>query len=267
MVTQYSEQLSAKFMKIVSYNVNGIRAAIRKGLWTWLSEESPDIFCVQELKATESQVDLSALAEMGYAHILWHSAEKKGYSGVAIFSKTPFVSTRIGLGEPRYDNEGRFVCASFKNFDVLNAYFPSGTSGQARQDFKYRWLDDFWAYLSAANTREKPTIIVGDFNIAHQAIDIHNPKRNKNTSGFQPAERAWMTKFLESGFIDSYRFLSPQTQAYSWWSYRAGARKKNLGWRIDYIMLTKHLQPNLQAAQLLNEIEHSDHCPLSVVLS
>jgi exodeoxyribonuclease III len=247
-------------MKIIAYNVNGIRAAINKGLVDWLANEAPDVLCLQETKARPEQVETTAIEELGY-HLYWESAEKKGYSGVAIFTKIKPENVRIGCGMERYDFEGRVIRADYKDFSLMNVYMPSGTSGEERQAFKMQWLDDFYRYAHQIANEKKQLIIVGDYNIAHEEIDIHNPKGNKKNSGFLPEERAWVSKFMESGFIDSYRYLNPDDQRYSWWTYRFGARGNNKGWRIDYQMATKNMASRLIRADLLNDVVHSDHCP------
>ncbi|NLR92777.1 exodeoxyribonuclease III [Flammeovirga agarivorans] len=254
-------------MKIISYNVNGIRAALKKGLDEWLKECNPDIVCIQETKALEDQVDTEIFKELGYKYIYWHAAEKKGYSGVTILSKIEAISTKIGMGIDTYDIEGRTILCEFENFTLINTYFPSGTSGEERQSFKYAFLDDYYNYVSELKKTYNNLVICGDFNICHKAIDIHNPDRNKNTSGFQPAERAWVTKFIdEGGFVDAFRKFDESPHKYSWWTYRAGARKKNLGWRIDYFMVQKEFSDALVSSQLHNEAVHSDHCPVEIVL-
>ncbi len=247
-------------MKIISYNVNGIRAALNKGLANWLAQEQPDILCLQETKARPEQVAVAAFADLGYHHY-WESAEKKGYSGVAILSKTKPRHIENGCGMPHYDHEGRVIRADYADFSLMNVYMPSGTSGDERQAFKMQWLDEFYDYAHQVAREVEQLIIVGDFNIAHEEIDIHNPKGNKNNSGFLPEERAWVTKFLNSGFIDSYRYLNPDDQRYSWWTYRFNARKNNKGWRIDYQVVTENMAPRLRRADLLNDVVHSDHCP------
>ncbi len=247
-------------MKIISYNVNGIRAALNKGLANWLAQEQPDILCLQETKARPEQVAVAAFADLGYHHY-WESAEKKGYSGVAILSKTKPRHVENGCGMPHYDHEGRVIRADYADFSLMNVYMPSGTSGDERQAFKMQWLDEFYDYAHQVAREVGQLIIVGDFNIAHEEIDIHNPKGNKNNSGFLPEERAWVTKFLNSGFIDSYRYLNPGDQRYSWWTYRFNARKNNKGWRIDYQVVTENMAPRLRRADLLNDVVHSDHCP------
>ncbi|ADR22360.1 exodeoxyribonuclease [Marivirga tractuosa] len=252
-------------MNIISYNVNGIRAAERKGLSQWLEEEKPDVFCLQELKANRSDVDLSVFENLGY-HIYWHSAEKKGYSGVGIFTKVKPNNVEIGCNMDIYDREGRVIRADFENFSVLNTYMPSGSSGDPRQDFKMQWLSDFRAYIQDLKQEIPNLLICGDYNICHQAIDIHDPVRNKNSSGFLPEEREWMTDFLNDGFIDSFRHLNKEPDQYSWWSYRSAARERNKGWRIDYHMISENLKNQLKAADILQDVKHSDHCPIKVEL-
>ncbi|WP_044206180.1 exodeoxyribonuclease III [Flammeovirga sp. OC4] len=252
-------------MKLISYNVNGIRAALKKELDQWIASVNPDIICLQEVKANPEQVDLTIFEGLGYKHVYWHSAEKKGYSGVAILSKIPAKSTKIGMGIDIYDNEGRTILCEFDNFTLINTYFPSGTSGDERQNFKYSFLDDYYNYIESLKADYKNLIVCGDFNICHKAIDIHNPERNKNTSGFQPAERAWVTKFIEEGgFVDAFRKFDPSPGKYSWWTYRAGARGKNLGWRIDYFMVQNEFAHQLTNAVLHNDAFHSDHCPVEI---
>lgn len=252
-------------MKLATYNVNGIRAALRKGLAEWLAVEQPDVLCLQEIKATPADVDVSALAALGY-QIFWHPAVKKGYSGVATLVKAEPRKVQIGLGIETYDSEGRVLIVHLATGEsVMNVYMPSGTTGDERQGFKYRWLDDFMPFALQTAAQDKDLFIVGDFNIAHTPQDIHNPVSNKNTSGFLPEERAWMSKFLEAGFVDSYRSLNPEGQEYSWWSQRfPSLRERNLGWRIDYIVATPSLATRLTSARMAKEAVHSDHCPVVV---
>lgn len=252
-------------MKIISYNVNGIRAAERKGLSQWLEEENPDVLCLQELKANQSDVDLSVFENLGY-HIHWHSAEKKGYSGVGIFTKVKPQNVEIGCNMDIYDREGRVIRADFEDFSVLNTYMPSGSSGDPRQDFKMKWLADFRNYVQDLKKDIPKLLICGDYNICHQAIDIHDPVRNKNSSGFLPEEREWMTDFLSDGFIDTFRHLNKEPDQYSWWSYRSAARERNKGWRIDYHMITENMKNQLKSANILQDVKHSDHCPIKVEL-
>ncbi len=253
-------------MRIISYNVNGLRAAVKKGLAEWLSQEAPDVLCIQETKLQPDQFDPTPFEEIGYRHHYLYSAQKKGYSGVAIFSRQEPDSVQMGMGIEAYDNEGRFIRADFGDLSIVSVYHPSGQSGNVRQSFKMQWLSDFHHYVNELRCSHPQLILCGDYNICHEAIDIHDPVRNATVSGFLPEEREWMSAFLADGYTDSFRFLSPDTVKYSWWSYRAGARAKNKGWRIDYCMLTDNLRNRITAAEILNDAVHSDHCPVSVTL-
>lgn len=248
-------------MKLISYNVNGIRSAINKGFIQWLKEENPDVIGLQEIKATEQDIDRSIFLDLGY-ELYWHPAVKKGYSGVAIFTKIKPKTVKYGMGTNKYDDEGRIIQADFDGFSFISSYFPSGTTGDVRQDFKYEFLDDIYGYIQDLLRENKKLILSGDYNICHKPIDIHNPISNKNSSGFLPEERAWMDRFTESGFIDTFRYFNSEAHHYSWWSYRANSRAKNLGWRIDYHMATKELQNKLKSAVILPHVNHSDHCPI-----
>jgi exodeoxyribonuclease III len=248
-------------MRIITYNVNGIRAAMNKGLIEWLQSAKPDVLCVQEIKANPEQVDLSGFEAMGYHHY-WYPAQKKGYSGVAIFSKIEPNNIEYGCGIKEYDDEGRVLRVDFDNLSVMSVYHPSGSSGDLRQEFKMKWLSDFNRYVQELKKTRKELVLCGDFNICHKEIDIHNPRTNANTSGFLPEEREWMEQFINTGFIDTFRHFNKDPHHYSWWSYRAGARGKNLGWRIDYNMVTQNLKERLQRAVILPEALHSDHCPV-----
>lgn len=254
-------------MKIITYNVNGIRSAINKNFLSWLQATDADVVCLQEIKATPDQiVDLFLIEQMGYEHY-WYPAEKKGYSGTAILTRIAPESITYGTGMDDYDREGRVLRADFKNCSVLSTYFPSGSSGEERQDFKLRFLDDFQNYIDGLKREYPKMVICGDYNICHKPIDIHNPKSNANSSGFLPGEREWMQSFIDSGFIDTFRYFNQQPHHYTWWSYRANARNKNLGWRIDYNMATIDLQPHLKRAAILPEARHSDHCPVLLELT
>jgi exodeoxyribonuclease-3 len=253
-------------MKILSYNVNGIRAAMKKGLVAWLAEENPDIFCVQETKARPDQIDRTVITDLGY-HDYWVSAVKKGYSGVAVFSKIKPRHVEYGCGIKKYDDEGRVLRLDFEDFSIMNVYMPSGTSGEERQAFKMQWLDDFQAYTTELKVKFPNLIICGDFNIAHKEIDIHNPVSNKNSSGFLPEERAWVSQFLASGFIDTFRHFIDAPHRYSWWTYRFGARGNNKGWRIDYFVVTENMRQRLVSANILEDVVHSDHCPTLLEIS
>ena len=254
-------------MKIITYNVNGIRAAINKDWLTWLKATDADVVCLQEIKCTPEQLtDIVLLEQMGYQHY-WNPAEKKGYSGTAIFSKHTPNNIEYGCGIADYDREGRVIRADFDNFSVMSTYFPSGSSGDHRQSFKYQFLDDFQVYIDKLKLEIPNLVISGDYNICHQPIDIHNPKSNANSSGFLPDERQWMENFISSGFIDSFRHFNQEPHNYTWWSYRAGARSRNLGWRIDYNMVSEGLRDNLKRSAILCEAKHSDHCPVLLELA
>jgi exodeoxyribonuclease-3 len=254
-------------MKIITYNVNGIRAAASKGLFTWLQATNADMICLQEVKALKEQIpDILALIEhLGYHHY-WFPAEKKGYSGVAILTKTKPKQVVYGCGEEWIDAEGRMLRADFEEFSLMSLYLPSGSSGDERQDKKYEFLDFFYNYINQLKQEYPRLIISGDYNICHQPIDIHNPKSNANSSGFLPEERAWMDKFINSKMVDTFRHFHPEPHQYTWWSYRAGARAKNLGWRIDYHIATQALEKHLVDAKILPDAKHSDHCPSTVEL-
>ncbi|MBK7884753.1 MAG: exodeoxyribonuclease III [Chitinophagaceae bacterium] len=249
-------------MRIISYNVNGIRAALKKGFIDWLTTNPADIVCLQETKATQNDVDVKQLEALGFHHH-WFSAQKKGYSGVAVFTKIKPDNVCIGCGLSSSDAEGRVIQVDFGDIRLINAYFPSGTSGDVRQQFKYVWLDEFYNYLHELKKKIPKIILCGDYNIAHKEIDIHDPKGNKNSSGFLPQEREWMTKFLNSGWIDTFREFHPEPHRYSWWSQRfPSVRLNNKGWRIDYITITEPLRKNLINADIYPEVKHSDHCPV-----
>ena len=250
-------------MKIISYNVNGIRAAFTKDFIGWLQVANPDIICIQESKAGNDQIDIESLEKVGYKSY-WHSAVRKGYSGVGIASKIEPKHIEYGCGIEHYDNEGRIIRADFEDFSVLSVYVPSASNIE-RLDFKLQFAEDFLEYIKNLQKEIPNLVICGDFNICHEEIDIHNPKGLKNTSGFLPVEREWMTKFLkECNLIDSFRYLHPDKQEFSWWSYRQNSRAKNLGWRLDYHFITKSLENQLERALILKEAVHSDHCPIFV---
>lgn len=250
-------------MRIFTYNVNGIRSAINKGFVEWLQVSNADMIALQELKAEAHQIEKSIFEDLGY-HLYWFPAVKKGYSGVGIFTKHLPKHIEYGCGMPIYDNEGRIIRADFDNFSLMSVYMPSGSSGDHRQSFKMQWCDDFQGYIDDLKQTVPNLIISGDYNICHQAIDIHNPKGNANSSGFLPEEREWIGKFIDSGFVDSFRHINPNPHHYTWWSFRAGARQKNLGWRIDYNMIAKPLEHRLMYADILPQVTFSDHCPVLV---
>lgn len=252
-------------MRVITYNLNGIRSAIKKGFIDWLKTDPADVVCVQEIKAEKENVDLKLFEDLGY-HSYWFSAEKKGYSGVAIFTKRQPDNVVYGNGIAQSDQEGRVIRLDFGDITVINAYFPSGTSGDIRQTYKYQWLDEFFDYIGELRKSRKNLIICGDYNIAHKEIDIHNPVSNKKSSGFLPEERAWMDKWFENGFVDSFREFNKDPHHYSWWTVRANARANNKGWRIDYISITDTLKEKLRGAAIYPDVVHSDHCPVYIDL-
>ena len=251
-------------MKILSYNVNGIRAALKKGFADWLNTAEPDVICLQETKAQEEQIDTALFEQLGYKHF-WHSAQKKGYSGVAILTKTNPVNVQEGTGIEHMDIEGRVIRADYKNISVISLYLPSGTNLN-RLEYKFKFMDDFKDYINSLKKNYPRLVICGDYNICHRAIDIHDPVRNKNVSGFLPEERQWIDTFINCGFVDSFRYLNPEPHQYSWWSYRANARINNKGWRIDYNLVSDNLKNKIKRAYLLPEVKHSDHCPVGLEL-
>jgi exodeoxyribonuclease-3 len=257
-----SFRLLLLLMKIISYNVNGLRAAIRKGFIEWLQTHPADVICIQENKAQQSDVDIKAITELGYEDH-WFCAQKKGYSGVTVFSKIKPDHVQCGTGHQVSDDEGRVIQLDFGKLRVINAYFPSGTSGDARQEYKYQWLEEFYDYVQALRQTQPNLLVCGDYNIAHREIDIHDPKGNKKNSGFLPEERAWMDKFYGNGWVDTLRVFNEDAHHYSWWSQRSPTvRAQNKGWRIDYISVTEPLKPALRGASIFPDVQHSDHCPI-----
>jgi len=252
-------------MKIISYNVNGIRAALNKGFIEWLKSANPDVICLQEIKAMKEQLDLSIFEDAGYKYHYWFSAQKKGYSGVAILSKTKPNHVEYGTGIESMDFEGRNLRADFDEISVMSMYLPSGTNIQ-RLEFKFNFMDEIQQYLTTLRKQIPKLVVCGDYNICHEEIDIHNPKM-KNVSGFLPEERVWLGGFIDSGFIDAFRYLHPEKQEYSWWSYRANSRANNKGWRLDYAMVSNPLQENIKRSVILTEAVHSDHCPILVEIN
>jgi exodeoxyribonuclease-3 len=253
-------------MRIISYNVNGIRAAIKKGFIDWLKTNPADIICIQETKAEKDNVAHEEITALGYQDI-WFSAQKKGYSGVAVFTKIKPDKVQLGTGHAVSDEEGRVIGLDFGDIHLINAYFPSGTSGDIRQEFKYKWLDEIYLYLDELKKKYPRIVLCGDYNIAHEEIDIHDPKGNKNSSGFLPAERGWLDKFLESGWTDIFRKQHPEPHRYSWWSQRfPSVRLNNKGWRIDYFCVTNNLASRVLSTDIFPDIKHSDHCPVYIEL-
>jgi exodeoxyribonuclease-3 len=257
-------------MKIISYNVNGIRAALKKGFLDWLQVANPDVICIQETKAHKEQLDLAEFEKAGYPHHYWFSAQKKGYSSVAVFCKEKPNHIAYGTGIETMDFEGRNLRVDFSAtadrvaVSIMSLYLPSGTNLE-RLNFKLNYMDEFQEYINTLKKEIPNLVICGDYNICHEAIDIHNPKM-KGVSGFLPEERTWMGAFINNGFIDSFRFLNQEKQEYSWWSYRANSRANNKGWRLDYAMVSESLKDKITRAYILSEAKHSDHCPIVVEL-
>lgn len=253
-------------MKIISYNVNGIRAAITKGFLDWLQQANPDVICLQEIKANEDQIPREEITAAGYPYQYYFSATKKGYSGVAILSKVEPKNIVFGTGIDHMDFEGRNIRVDFDSVSVMSLYLPSGSNIE-RLEHKFMYMDDFRKYVDNLKKEIPNLIICGDYNICHEAIDIHDPVRNAKVSGFLPEERAWLDSFMNSGFVDTFRHLNKEPHNYSWWSYRANARNNNKGWRIDYCLASEPLREKIQRAYILAEAKHSDHCPIVVEIN
>jgi len=251
-------------MKIISYNVNGIRAALKKGFLDWLKAANPDVICIQETKAHKEQLDLSLFEAAGYAYHYWFSAQKKGYSSVAVLCKKEPNHVEYGTGIETMDFEGRNLRVDFDEVSIMSLYLPSGTN-LSRLNFKLNYMDEFQEYITTLKQEIPNLVICGDYNICHEEIDIHNPKM-KGVSGFLPEERTWIGDFIKSGFIDSFRHLNQGKQEFSWWSYRANARANNKGWRLDYAMVAEPLKEKISRAYILPEAKHSDHCPIALEL-
>jgi exodeoxyribonuclease-3 len=245
--------------KIITYNVNGLRSAMSKGWMNWVKTENPDIICLQEIKVQTDQLNLDEFTNAGY-HNFWFPAQKKGYSGVAIFTKTKPDHVEYGWGYN--DEEGRLIRADYGDVSVISVYIPSGTSGDERQAFKMKWVAEFQKYINTLKKKRPNLIIAGDYNICHKPIDIHNPVSNAHSSGFLPEERDWLDNFMKSGFTDSLRQFNKEPHQYTWWSFRANARANNKGWRIDYQLVSDPLGKALKRAVILPDAKHSDHCPM-----
>lgn len=248
--------------KMISWNVNGLRAVCQKGFVDIFNELNADIFCIQETKLQEGQIDLNL---PGY-EMYWNYAEKKGYSGTAVFTRIKPISVTKGIGIEEHDKEGRVITLEFEDYYLITVYTPNSQTELARLDYRMKWENDFKDYLKSLEEK-KPIVVCGDLNVAHKEIDLKNPKTNRKNAGFTDEEREKFTKLLQAGFIDTFRYFYPEEEGrYSWWSYRFSARKKNAGWRIDYFLVSEALKDKLKSADILSDIMGSDHCPVELVL-
>lgn len=252
-------------MKITSWNVNGIRAALGKGFSTWVQEERPDVLCLQEIKAKPEQLTESQRDFTGY-FVVWNPAERPGYSGVATFLRGKQVEASLGMGEPRFDIEGRLIRTRHPGFLLFNIYFPNGQRGQDRVAYKLEFYSYLLEICDNLHSKGESIILTGDFNTAHKPIDLRNPKENEKTSGFLPEEREWVDRYLEHGFVDIYRHLYPEKVQYTWWTYISNARARNVGWRIDYFLISKNLVPRVKDVIIRDEVPGSDHCPVTLIV-
>jgi exodeoxyribonuclease-3 len=250
-------------MRIISWNVNGFRAVLKKDFKKAVAELAPDVLCLQEVKATEKQLSEEDIQLDGYRYV-WNAAERLGYSGTATYFKEELApeTVKLGFDIPEFDTEGRSICISFADFDLYNIYFPNGQRGMERVDYKLRFYAELLERCNAAHKLGKRIIITGDFNTAHNEIDLANPKENENYSGFMRIERDWVTNFLNANFVDIFRLQNPEKVQYTWWTYRFGARARGIGWRIDYFLISKELVPSVKKVEILDEVQGSDHCPI-----
>ncbi len=253
------------YMHILCWNVNGIRAADRKGLFTWFQNKQPDILCLQEIKASKDQIPPYLRNTPGY-HIVFHSAQKKGYSGVATYSKPQPTEVLKGFGIERFDSEGRILISKYPQFTLFNIYFPNGKKNKERLEYKLDFYDTFLSYTDNLRAQGEHIIVCGDFNTAHKEIDLARPKENEKNSGFLPVERGWLDTFIDHGYIDTFRQFHKEAEQYSWWDYKTRARERNVGWRIDYFFINKELKPHLKDAYILPDVMGSDHCPVGIEL-
>lgn len=252
-------------MKIVSWNVNGLRAVERSGFMDWFGREAPDVVCVQEIKARPEQLS-EAMRNPGKYHAFWHPAQKPGYSGVAIYSKKEPLSVRVGMGFEDIDHEGRVLVAEYRDYALINAYFPNSQRDHARLPYKLAFCERMKSFCDDYVNRGKGIILCGDFNIAHQPIDLKNAKANEKNAGYLPEERAWIDGFLKSGYVDAFRHFTPDPGHYTWWSYRPGVREKNIGWRLDYHVVNQAFRDRISDSKIHPHVLGSDHCPVSLTL-
>lgn len=253
-------------MKLISWNINGIRAADRKGLFNWFKKESPDILCLQEIKALPEQVPLHLRNAPGY-YVFLNPAERKGYSGVATFTKEKPIDIKTGFGIEKFDCEGRTLITEFPSFTLFNIYFPNGKKNQGRLDYKLDFYDTFLGYADNLKAEGKNIIVCGDFNTAHKEIDLARPKENEKISGFLPVERAWIDTFIDHGYVDTFRHFNKESGQYSWWDMKTRARERNVGWRIDYFFVNKEFMPHIKKAFILQDVTGSDHCPVGIEIN
>jgi exodeoxyribonuclease-3 len=253
-------------MRLVSWNVNGIRSVVRKGFWDWLADDAPDILCLQETRIQPEQLTKKMQNALGY-HAFWHNAERRGYSGVATFCREEPLAVRQGFDQPEFDVEGRVLVTQHPGFTLINGYFPSGQRDHERVEYKIAFYDALLDHCAKLRTEGHKLIICGDLNTAHQPIDLARPTQNKKTSGFLPEEREALSRWLDQGFVDVFRQLHPEAEEYSWWTYRANARARNVGWRIDYFLVAEDLLLHVQDARILGEVMGSDHCPVELELN
>jgi len=252
-------------MRILSWNVNGIRGLEKKGFYNWFKKTSPDILCLQETKATPEQLPPHLRNTPGY-YVYWSSAERKGYSGVATFTKEKPKEVKTGFGIKKFDSEGRILITEFPFFVLFNIYFPNGKQGQERLDYKLKFYDTFLSYADNLKVKGKNIVVCGDFNTAHEEIDLARPKENEKVSGFLPIERAWIDTFIDHGYVDTFRYFNKEPSQYSWWDMKTNARERNVGWRIDYFFVNKEFLSHVKKAFILQDVLGSDHCPVGIEL-
>lgn len=253
-------------MKITTWNVNGLRAALNKGIWDWVSQENTDVLCLQEIKARPDQLTNENHGLFNKHSVYWNPARRPGYSGVATFTRIPPLSVDYGIGKDEFDLEGRVIRTKFQNFILFNVYFPSGQRGLERVEYKLKFYSHLLEVIDDLQEAGEKVIICGDFNTAHNEIDLRYPKENKNTSGFLAEERAWIDLYLTHGLVDIYRQLFPDKVEYTWWTYRLNARQHNVGWRLDYFLISEMLAPYIQDAVIHSEVTGSDHCPVTLAI-
>jgi exodeoxyribonuclease III len=253
-------------MKIITWNVNGFRAALSKNIWDWLESQQADIICLQEIKVKPEQLDREQMNLLAGYNIIWHPAQRPGYSGVVTMTRHRSREYKIGLGIPQYDVEGRLIQTYHDDFSLFNVYFPNGKRDHGRLTYKLDFYCDFLEYCDSLHANGEAIVICGDFNTAHNEIDLANPKQNEKTSGFLPEERAWIDRYLENGFIDVFRYLHAHKVQYTWWTYRFGARQRNIGWRLDYFLVSEKLISRINEINIHDDVLGSDHCPVSLTI-